>query len=56
MLTLRECGLNGNPLETKLNADGRVDFDEKSIPVIQVFYDFRPAHGDDAVLLYFRKV
>ena len=56
MLNLRECGLTGQHLETKLTAAGELEIDEKALPTVQVFYDFKPANNDEAVLLYFKKV
>ncbi len=50
MLTLVECGMRGQPLEA-VGENGVEDF--SSIPMFQIFYDFRPCEFSDPVLLYF---
>jgi len=54
MLTLKEYGING-ALRTPIIQDGKVIYDESSVPVIQVFYDFKPTGFDDPVLLFDNK-
>ncbi|MBP7119391.1 hypothetical protein KBA63_04885, partial [Candidatus Woesebacteria bacterium] len=54
MLTLKECGING-ALREPIIQDGKVQYDESGIPVIQVFYDFKPTGFDDPVLLFDKK-
>jgi hypothetical protein len=56
MLTLQECGLSGSVPDTFINNKGIVQVDEKTIPIVQVFYDFKPTGHDDPVMLFFKKV
>lgn len=53
MLTLKECGVKGTPVEIIVDADGQLREDDSQMPVIQIFYDFKPANHADPVLHYF---
>eukprot|EP01031_Cornospumella_fuschlensis_P036287 gene36287-44021_t len=53
MLTLLECGLKGHPVGHAVTPEEK-ELEEKNIPVVQCFYDFKPANYSDPVLLYFR--
>lgn len=55
MLTLKECGIGGVIPESSISPEGKVVVDESNIPVVQVFYDFKPTSFDDPVLLFFNK-
>ncbi len=53
MLTLYECGIKGFPVGAAVT-DEDIEMEEKSIPIVKLFYDFKPADKSDAVLLFFR--
>lgn len=53
MLTLRDCGIQGYPVGGAATAEER-ELEERSIPVIQLFYDYKPADEPDPVILFFR--
>ena len=52
MLTLRECGLAGKPHVKYLDENNMVKIDESDVPVVQIYYDFKPADTGDPVLLF----
>jgi hypothetical protein len=52
MLTLRECGLAGKPQVKYLDENNMVKIDESDVPVVQIYYDFKPADTGDPVLLF----
>lgn len=52
MLTLQECGLSGKPVAKYLDGNGQVQVDESDVPVVQIYYDFKPADTGDPVLLF----
>ena len=54
MLTLLEYGLKGVQPEIKVDDNGHLVVSEDNIPIIQVFYDFKPPNSDDAILLHFK--
>lgn len=62
MLTLKECGLKGQPLEpmenelTETTAEGvaKITTEVITIPTVQLFYDFKPTNFSDPVVLYFK--
>jgi hypothetical protein len=55
MLMLKDCGVKGVIPETRMGPDG-LEIDESTIPVVQIFYDFKPSATDnDPVLLFFDK-
>lgn len=53
MLTLQECGLKGVPVGYA-QTDEEKELEDKSVPVVQLFYDFKPTNYSDPVVLYFR--
>ena len=53
MLSLKECGLTGRQPEMIKNDAGHWVIDESSIPVVQVFYDYKPLDFTDPVMLFF---
>lgn len=53
MLTLAECGLKGVAVGAA-QTDEEKELEEKSIPVVQLFYDFKPTNYSDPIVLYFR--
>jgi len=55
MLTLRECGLGGKPQVKYLDEHNNVQIDESDVPVVQIYYDFKPADTGDPVLLFRNK-
>jgi hypothetical protein len=56
MLTLRECGLKGAPIEPPEPEEGvaPIAAADMVIPSVQLFYDFKPANFSDPVVLYFK--
>lgn len=57
MLTLRECGLKGQPIEPPEPEEGQEpppEPVEMVIPTFQLFYDFKPGNFSDPVVLYFK--
>lgn len=56
MLTLQDCGIHGVTPETFINPKGFLQIDDKSIPTVQVFYDFKPSGHEEPIMLYFKKV
>eukprot|EP01032_Pedospumella_encystans_P010122 gene10122-11859_t len=57
MLTLKECGLKGAPIEPPDLEEGETapaEPVEMVIPTVQLFYDFKPANFSDPVVLYFK--
>jgi hypothetical protein len=52
MLTLRECGLAGKPQVKYLDENNMVKIDESDVPVVHIYYDFKPADTGDPVLLF----
>ncbi len=54
MLSLAEVGVKGRQPDMKL-VDGDVVIDEDSIPVIAIFYDYKPVDFSDPVLLHFTR-
>jgi len=52
MLTLKECGLKGTQPDMVKNDLGRWVVDESSIPVVQLFYDYKPLDYSDPVMLF----
>ena len=54
MMTLLECGLKGYPCGGAITAEEK-DLEESSVPIVQLFYDFKPAaNQSDPVVLFFR--
>jgi len=53
MLTLKDCGVKGTPIEIVVDAEGKLREDDSLMPIIQFFYDFKPANHSDAILHYF---
>lgn len=57
MLTLRDCGLKGQPIEPPEPEEGQeppTEPVEMTIPTVQLFYDFKPTNFSDPVVLYFK--
>lgn len=56
MMTLKECGLTGSPLEPPEPAEGEeaIDPADVVIPTVVLIYDFKPANYSDPVVLYFK--
>ncbi len=56
MLTLRECGLKGQTVNSLiLNSKEPSALEEiRSIPTIPLFYDFKPNNFSDPVILFFK--
>ena len=54
MLTLQDCGCLGKIPDVLVGPSGIPAFDESTLPVIQVFYDFKPNDFADPVLLFFK--
>eukprot|EP00605_Chrysophyceae_sp_TOSAG23-4_P000710 GSChrysophyteH1.ASY1.ANO1.794.1 assembled CDS len=54
MLTLAECGVKGRQPEMMKNEHGMWVIDESSIPLVQVFYDFKPLDYSDPVMLFYK--
>ncbi len=52
MLTLKDCGLTGRQPEMMKNSNGHWVIDEASIPVTQVFYDYKPLDYSDPIMLF----
>lgn len=48
MLTLKEVGIKGIPVDPDVPLE-----DQDRLPVVQIFYDFKPGAAGDPVLLYF---
>lgn len=48
MLTLREVGVKGTPVDPDIAPE-----DQERLPLVQIFYDFKPGETGDPVLLYF---
>ncbi len=53
MLTLRDCGLKGFPVGAAETEEDKTQ-EENAIPIVQLFYDFRPDTPGDPVILHFR--
>lgn len=54
MLTLKECGCEGKTPDVIVGPSGIPSFDESTLPVYQLFYDFKPSDFSDPVLLFFK--
>ena len=54
MLTLLEYGLKGVQPEVKVDEEGHLVVSENNIPIVQVYYDFKPPNSDDPILLHFK--
>ncbi len=52
IVTLKECGLSGKPQVKYLDANNQIQIDESDVPVVQIYYDFKPADAGDPVLLF----
>ena len=52
MLTLKECGLKGRQPNMIMGASGLLEVEPGSIPVVQVFYDFKPIAFSDPIMLH----
>ncbi len=48
MLTLRDVGVRGTPIDPDIPLEN-----QDRIPMVQIFYDFKPCDSGDPVLLYF---
>lgn len=48
MLTLKEVGIKGIPVDPDVPME-----DQDRLPLVQIFYDFKPCDSGDPVLLYF---
>lgn len=54
MLTLLDCGIRGYPCGGAKTEEEK-DLEEKSVPIVALFYDFKPSsESTDPVLLYFK--
>ena len=56
MLTLAECGLKGQMVNTAVldSKDSAAVEEMRSIPTVQLFYDFKPNKFSDPVILFFK--
>jgi len=56
MLTLKECGVKFAPFNTAVihTPEGMASEEYKSIPTVQLFYDFKPNNFSDPVILFFK--
>lgn len=54
MLMLKDCGCAGKIPDVLVGPTGVPSFDESTLPVVQVFYDFKPTDFSDPVLLFFK--
>jgi 2-iminoacetate synthase ThiH len=53
MMTLKDLGMKGTPIGHAETAEDKVA-EEASVPVVQLFYDYRPLTQSDPVILHFR--
>jgi hypothetical protein len=53
MLTLKECGCEGQIPAVKENPNGTYEFDEATIPKVDLMYDFTPENSSDPILLFY---
>lgn len=53
MMTLRDCGLRGHLVGGAITPEEK-ELEDKSIPIVPLFYDFKPADQSDPIVLFFR--
>eukprot|EP00981_Chlorochromonas_danica_P013106 scaffold5806_cov171-Ochromonas_danica.AAC.4 len=53
MVTLYDLGLRGAAVGAAVTPEEK-EQEDKGIPIVQLFYDFKPSNYSDPVLLYFR--